>query len=437
MPATRRDPADLHFSRLNSNISFDGTTFRVPTGLTPWPHTDGPRTAAVSSFGLSGTNVHMILQQAPATPAPAAPDDRRPASVLPLSARTETALAALAGRYAERLAAGDDASLADLAHSAGTGRSHFRHRSPPSAPPARRSPGSSPRSPPARRPAWSRARPAARSSSSSPARRPAPRHGPPPVRHPAHFPAAVDECAEILRPLLARPLLDVMFPDDPDDTQINDTAYAQPATFVVEYALARLWESWGITPRRRPRPQLRRVRGRLCGAVSLEDGLAFAVERARIIQEFCLPGTMAAVFASEEGRHGAGRVPGPDRRRRGQRPGERGDLRRARRRRGRVRRVRRPRREDQLHIASAGHSPLMDPVLEPLRRAARKFTFTTPRIPLVSNVTGELWPWDQRRTPTTGAGTCAHGALHRRRRTLRSMGYRTFLEVGPAPTLLG
>ncbi len=91
-----------------------------------------------------------------------------------------------------------------------------------------------------------------------------------------------------------------------------------------------------------------------------------------------------------------------------------------------------------LHIASAGHSPLMDPVLDPLRKAAQKIAFKAPAIPLVSNVTGDLWPWDQ-------APDAEHWCRHVRRtvrfsdgvRTLHDLGYRAFLEVGPAPTLLG
>ncbi|GGV19766.1 polyketide synthase [Streptomyces filipinensis] len=437
-------PPNLHFSRLNSNISFDGTTFQVPTRLTPWPQGAGRRTAAVSSFGLSGTNVHLIVEQAPALPAPPAPDERRPASVLALSARSESALAALAGRYAERLAGDDDASLADLCHAAGTGRSHFRHRL--------AAIGATRQEVAAQLASFARGE-----------------DGPGPVQGEADsaevvflftgqgaqrpgmarglydtqptFRRAVDACAEILRPLLKRPLLSVLFPDDPDDAQVNDTAYAQPATFVVEYAMAQLWQSWGITPAAVLGHSFGEcVAACVAGAMSLEDGLAFAVERARIIQEFSLPGSMAAVFASEEevaaeiaahpGRIAVAAVNGPANI---AISGERDA----------VEAVcaafsARGVKAKQLHIASAGHSPLMDPVLEPLRRAAHKLTFRAPRIPLVSNVTGELWPWDQAPDAdywcrhVRGTVRFADGV-----QTLRSMGYRTFVEVGPAPTLLG
>ncbi|WP_329171717.1 type I polyketide synthase [Streptomyces sp. NBC_01477] len=437
-------PPNLHFDKLNANISFDGTTFEVPTARIPWPQPEGGRrAAAVSGFGLSGTNAHLILEQAPPA-APPAPDDRRPASVLALSARTETALAEVARRYAARLTDGDGTALADLCWSAGTGRSHFRHRL--AAVGATRSEvagrlagflrgesgpglvqgeaGSSEvvflfTGQGAQRPGMAR-----RLFDTQPT-----------------FRQAVEECARIVEPLLERPLLSVLFPDDPADTQINETAYAQPATFAVEYAMARLWQSWGITPA----AVLGHSAGEcvaacVAGAMSLEDGLAFSVERARIIQDHGRPGTMAAVFAAEEdvaaeiAAHrdliAIAAVNGPAA------TTISGD-------RGLVESVcaafaARGVKARPLHIASAGHSPLMDPAVEPLRRAAEKIAFTAPRIPLVSNVSGALWPWDQAPGPD-------YWARHVREtvrladgvRTLRDMGYRTFLEVGPAPTLLG
>jgi acyl transferase domain-containing protein len=438
-------PPNLHFTRLNSNITFDGTTFEVPTGRTPWPQPEGgTRVAAVSSFGLSGTNAHLILEQAPPPAPPAAEDDRRPASVLALSARSETALTALAGRYADRLADGDGTSLADLCHSAGTGRSHFRHRL--------AAVGATRQEVADQLAAFVRGETGpglVQGEAGSPevvflftgqgAQRPGMARGLYDTQ--PTFRRAVDECAEILRPLLRRPLLSVLFPEDPEDLEINDTAYAQPATFTVEYAMAQLWRSWGVTPAAVLGHSFGEcVAACVAGAMSLEDGLAFTVERARVIQEFSLPGTMAVVFASEDevlaevaahpGRIAIAAVNGPAN------TTISGD-------RGLVEAVcaafaARGVKAKQLHIASAGHSPLMDPVLEPLRRAAEKITFNAPRIPLVSNVTGELWPWDQAPGPdywcrhVRGTVRFADGV-----QTLRAMGYRAFVEIGPAPTLLG
>ncbi|MFD0313328.1 type I polyketide synthase [Streptomyces flavalbus] len=436
-------PPNLHFTKLNANISFEGTTFAVPTRVTPWPESDGPRFAAVSSFGLSGTNAHLILEQAPAAPAPD-PDERRPASVLPLSARSETALTHLARRYRDRLTAADDTPLADLCHTAGTGRSTFRHRL--------AAVGGTRQEVADRLDAFLRGESApglvhdeAENTdvvflfTGQGAQRPgmtARLYDTQPT-----FREAVDTCAEILQPLLDRPLLSVLFPADPDDGRINDTAYAQPATFTVEYAMARLWRSWGVEPAAVLGHSFGEiVAACVAGAMSLEDGLRFTVERARIIQEFCKPGTMAAVFAPEAevaariaddpDRISIAAVNGPANT---TISGERelveevcADF------------AARGVTVKPLRIASAGHSPLMDPVVDPLRAAARKITFSAPAIPLVSNVTGELWPWDQ-------APEADYWCRHVRQavrfadgvRTLHDLGYRAFVEVGPAPTLLG
>jgi acyl transferase domain-containing protein len=436
-------PPNLHFTKLNSNISFEGTTFEVPTRLTPWPQGDGPRTAGVSSFGLSGTNAHLIVEQAPAPPA-AEPDERRPASILALSARTETALAELARRHADRLSDGDDARLADLCHSAGAGRSHFRHRLAVV--------GSDRKEVADQLAGFLRGEAGpglVQGEAGSPdvvflftgqgAQRPGMARGLYDTQ--PTFRAAVDECARILEPLLECPLLSVLFPDDPEDRRIDETAYAQPATFAVEYGMAQLWQSWGVTPAAVLGHSFGEcVAACVAGAMSLEDGLAFAVERGRIIQEHSRPGAMAAVFAPEaevaaeiaahRDRVAIAAVNGPSA------TTVSGD-------RDVVESVvatfaARGVKARTLRIASPGHSPLMEPAVEPLRRAARKIAFTTPRVPLVSNVTGELWPWDQVPGPDYWARHVretvrfADGVA-----TLRAMGYHTFVEVGPAPTLLG
>ncbi|WP_018385947.1 type I polyketide synthase [Wenjunlia vitaminophila] len=438
-------PPNLHFERLNANISFEGTTFRVPTEQAAWPRGEAPRTAGVSSFGLSGTNAHLILQEAPQRSAPV-PDERRPRSVLALSAKSETALLKLARRYQDRLTAGDD-SLADVCFSANTGRSHFRHRV--------AAVGATRQEVASRLADFVRgedcdglAQGEATNSevvflfTGQGAQRVGMAGGL--YRTQPTFRAAVDRCAEVLEPLLDRPLLSVLYPKDPRDPDhglINDTAYAQPATFAVEYAMAELWRSWGVEPAAVIGHSFGEcVAACVAGAMSLEDGLTFAVHRARLIQEFSKPGAMAAVFAPEaevaaeiagqEGLISIAAVNGPANTTvSGERHlveavcetfTARGVL------------------AKTLHIASPGHSPLMEPVLDPLRRAAGQIRFSAPRIPLVSNVTGELWPWDQ-------APDADYWCRHTRQpvlfaagvRTLRDLGYRTFLEVGPAPTLSG
>src|SRR5207247_11025256 len=115
-----------HFKELNPHISLHEIPAVIPTSTMNWP--EGRRVAGISSFGFTGTNAHVVVEAAPAREAPAATAVDRPRHVLALSAKTESALLAMAGRFAEHLAAEPSLSMADVAFSATTGRRHFAHR---------------------------------------------------------------------------------------------------------------------------------------------------------------------------------------------------------------------------------------------------------------------------------------------------------------------
>jgi amino acid adenylation domain-containing protein len=119
-------PPSLHFHTPNPHIPWERLPLRVARELTEWPAGNGSRTAGVSSFGLSGVNAHVVLEAAPA-PAPAAANGGAPC-LLPLSAKTPAALAALASRYAGYLERHPGAAWADICFTASHGRSHFEHR---------------------------------------------------------------------------------------------------------------------------------------------------------------------------------------------------------------------------------------------------------------------------------------------------------------------
>jgi SAM-dependent methyltransferase len=119
-------PPHLHFKALNPHIALDGFPVTVPTARTPWNARSGRRVAGVSSFGFSGTNAHLVVEEAPAARTPS-PKTDRPVHVVTFSAKTENGLKALASRLSEHLASSDP-SLADLAFTMNTGRSHFAYR---------------------------------------------------------------------------------------------------------------------------------------------------------------------------------------------------------------------------------------------------------------------------------------------------------------------
>ncbi|HYX24301.1 MAG TPA: type I polyketide synthase, partial [Thermoanaerobaculia bacterium] len=300
-------PPSLHFARPNPQCDFG--PFHVPTRALPWPAERSPRRAAVSSFGLGGTNVHAVLEEAPAAE-PSGPS--RPWQLLTVSARTETALDAACRRLADRLES-EDLNLADVAFTLQRGRKAFAKR---------RAVVCRDR---AEAVAALRAGRGARGGFEG-SERPVVFLFPGLGDHAVGmgrglyesepvFAAEVDRCAAILAPHLGVDLRDVLFaepgprpasdlrtllrrnaaPLDEAGQRLARTEYAQPAVFVVEYALARLLLSWGVRPQAMIGYSLGEyVAAALAGVLSLEDALALVAGRAKLIQE--LPaGAMLAV----------------------------------------------------------------------------------------------------------------------------------------------
>jgi acyl transferase domain-containing protein len=438
-------PPHLHFKRWNPHVVLDGFPAVIPTACLPWPPAEGRRIAGVSSFGFSGTNAHVVVEEAPA-PAAATGEADPPLHLLALSAGTEPALAALAGRFERHLALEPSASLADLCYTAGTGRSHFNHRVAVIA-------TSTEEARVALRAVAAGEEHAAAARGKAPAT-------PPPVAflftgqgaqylgmgrrlyntHPS-FRRTVDECAALLRPHLEQPLLSVMESENATGALIDQTAYAQPALFVLEYALARLWQEWGVQPALVLGHSVGEyVAACVAGVFSLEDALSLVAARGRLMQALPPGGAMASVMADAERVAAAiaahrpqlsiAAVNGPS---------------------GTVisgaaaaldavvgRLESEGVRTRRLNVSHAFHSPLLEPMLDEFERRAAAVAFRAPQIGLVSNLTGAVASdadvrsasyWRrQAREPVQFATGMA---------TLRERGCRVFLEVGPHPVLAG
>jgi acyl transferase domain-containing protein/SAM-dependent methyltransferase len=437
-------PPHLNLKRLSPHMDWDTLALKVATDLTPWAAGPRRRVAGVSSFGFSGTNAHVLVEEPPPLEVPL-PGIDRPYHLLTLSARTETALAASARRLVEHLATNPGASLGDLASSANTGRAQLPRR------------------------LGLVANDVAQASAAlqdwlSDAGSPAVFRGTAGARPPevvffftgsgAQYPGmgrqlfdtsptfrrTLEACDEILRDRLPLPLLSVMYPAPGARSPLDDATYTQPALFALEFALSELWRSCGVEPS----AVLGHSTGELvaacvAGVFSLEDGLRLIAERGRLMQELPPLGGMAAIFA-DEAAVAAAIAPHPDalwiaavnaadnvvvsgaeeqltallagfeaRGVKGKR----------------------------LAISNAYHSPLVEPMLEALERAAGAVAHRDPTVDLISNLTGravrpgELGPAYWRRHVREAV------RFHASVRALADQGHAVFLEIGPHPALLG
>ncbi|AKT41314.1 type I polyketide synthase [Chondromyces crocatus] len=438
-------PPHLHLGTLNPNISLESTPFVIPTALRPWSASKERRLAAVSSFGFGGTNAHVILEEAPAIPAPAGKTDR-PMHVLPLSAQDEGALAALAGRYEEHLAGRPEASLPDLCFTAATTRTAFGHRLAivgASSDEVRAgltslrkgtaaegvhlgtAPGAGPL-----RVAFLFTGQGAQYASMG--RR---LYEVEPV-----FREALDRCEEMLRPYLERPLCSILFPATSDaEVLLEETAIAQPALVALELSLVTLWRAWGVEPDLVMGHSVGEIAAAcVAGVLGQEDALRLAAERGRLMQALPTGGAMAAIAAGatevaaligpEAGPVSIAALNGPaDTTISGPREAVAALIERCQEAGWRTR---------MLPVSHAFHSAQMDPVLDDLERVAASIRRSPPRLPLVSNVSGTL------------AGLELMGPAYIRRqarqavqfeagmRTLAAEGVTVFVEIGPAPALL-
>ncbi len=281
-----------HFQKPNPKIDFANSPFYVNTALTPWkPGAEGqPRRAGVSSFGVGGTNAHVVVEEAPVIESG---PSTRSAQLFLLSARTDTALEKAGGRLAEHTGnAPGTLTPADVAWTLSVGRKPFRCRRAVVA--------------------ENFADLASRLASGAGVTGVADRSNPPvnflfPGQGAQHvgmardfyeaeprFRVLVDHCSALLRPHLGLDLTDVLFPPEGVDAEaaadrLKHTVLAQPAIFVVEYAMADLWRHWGVEPTAMIGHSVGEfVAACQAGVFGLEDGLRLLAERGRLMGE--LPG---------------------------------------------------------------------------------------------------------------------------------------------------
>ena len=381
-------PPTLHYESPNPAIDFASSPFYVTTTLEPWSRNGSPRRAAVSSFGVGGTNAHAVVEEAPPQETTA---DGRSSVLLTLSAKSEAALDTATRRLGEHLGRHEEQDLADVAFTLHVGRRSFRYRRTVAVDRDDR-----------RRAAAVLADTEQLGRSEVVAASPVvfmfPGQGSQYPGMAAELYATeavvrdtIDDCCAILRPDLGFDLRDVLFPSDDRretaDAELRDTALAQPALFVVEYALSALWQSWGVRPTAMIGHSVGEfVAATLAGVMTLDDALRLLAERGRLIS--ALPaGSMLSVMAPPEevadlldeqvalaavNTPGFSVLSGPS-------PAIE-DVERALESRSIPAR--------RLHTSHAFHSSMMDPILQQFERIVATVSLSEPLVPYVATQTG-------------------------------------------------
>ena len=427
----------LHFQTPNPHIPFDQLPLVVQQRTEAWPTTSAKPIAGISAFAFGGTNAHVVLQGMAAVPTPDF-TAQRPIHLLTLSAKTPAALQTQANQLAAWCTQQTQETVGNVCHSLNTGRTHFAERL-----------------------AIVGAnfqelamQLQTRSQSLETRSQPSPMAAPPVVflftgqgsqyvgmgrelyDTCPPFRDSLDRCAELLAPYLELPLVEVLFGHD---AHLHQTVYTQPALFALEYALANLWQSWGI----RPAAVLGHSVGEytaacVAGVLSLADALKLIAQRGKLMQSLPSGGTMAAIFtdattvteqlaisqteaviATLNGsantviagtevaisaacqlfrNHGI--------------------------------------RTQLLQVSHAFHSPLMDPILPVLAHWSQQVVYHPAQIPVALNATGTLLaPGDTLQADYWSRHARQPVRFSEGLKALHDKGFNSFLEIGPHPVL--
>jgi acyl transferase domain-containing protein len=430
-------PPTLHFETPNPEIDFPSSPFYVNTELRPWPKALSPRRAGVSSLGIGGTNAHVVMEEAP--PAPQT-DPGRPWKLLVLSARSRTALESASTNLQQHLQKHPGLDLADVAYTLQVGRRAFAHRRVVvcsdqadaaevlrTADPHRVFNGEAPDQAPGVVFMF-----AGQGSQYVNMCRELYQYDP-------TFRETLDQCCDYLRGELNLDLRTILFPPEDQQEQaaqqLTQTAITQPALFVIEYALAKMWMKFGLQPVAMIGHSIGEYTAAcLAGVMTLRDALSLVAQRGLLMQQMP-PGAMLAVPLSEEqvrplltpelslaaingpshcviaGSHAA--IDALERRLN------------EKQQRGR-----------RLQTSHAFHSAMMDPILKAFTEKVRRVRLSPPRIRYISNVTGR-WITSQEATDPGYYARQLRGTVRFSPglEALLSEPDRVLLELGPGATL--
>ncbi|PLZ93684.1 polyketide synthase, partial [Fischerella thermalis CCMEE 5196] len=437
-------PAHVNFQQPNSYIPWDKLPVTVPTQLTSWQSANSQRIAGVSSFGMSGTNVHLILEEF--TPVPHSQEDTG-YHLLTISAKTPQALRGLVEQYIKYFASQPQDNLGDICFTSNIGRSHFPYRL--------AIPSNSYNS--VYEQLSNYLHNTAKTFDSqliTP--------NPPKIAflftgqgsqylnmakelydtHP-YFRQQIDKCCELLHPHLNIDLREILFtPENKINSSpytLSHTIYTQPAIFVIEYALTQLWRHWGITPNFLIGHSLGEyVAACIAGVFTLPDALKLIAHRAQLMQQLPENGKMLAVSASAteifeyiqaySEKVGIAAINSPENTVISGEDTTIVQLAEILQNQGI--------KTTPLTVSHAFHSPLMETMVEEFRQVAESITFHPPKTAIISNITGKVIGAE-----IADAEYWCHHILQPVQfalgiETLTQENCKIFLEIGVKPTLL-
>ncbi|HEU0067758.1 MAG TPA: type I polyketide synthase, partial [Nitrospiraceae bacterium] len=443
-------PRTLHVDQPSSKVDWEAGEIELLTDQVDWQPNGGPRRAGVSSFGISGTNAHVILEEAPAQePVKDKEEAKAPAPLgstiaLPLSAKSEPALREMAANLASHLQDNPELDPADVGFSLATTRALFDQRAVVLGEDREELVG--------RLYAMGRGENPAGALTGSPASgklaylltgQGAQRaamgkqlYGSSPL-----FAKALDEVCEALDPHLPQPLKDLLFAKEgsKEAKLLDQTTSTQPALFAIEAALFRTLEALGLKPDYLTGHSVGEITAaHISGVLSLEDAAKLVCARASLMGALPKGGAMIAIEATEEEVKAAIE-------------GKEAEL--------SIAAVNGPtsivisgeekaalevqasfeeqgKRTKRLTVSHAFHSPLIEPMLADFAEVAKSLEYQEPKIPILSNLTGEILSPEQAQDPAywvshvRGAVRFADGIS-----TLDKQGVTTYLELGPEAVL--